>query len=256
MSDFFFDLYGGLPQAGPGDPTSTARALALMTGLPARPRILDVGCGPGRQTFDLADHPGATLVAVDHCAPYVEQVAAEAARRGLGARVEAIVGDMFDLAFPDASFDAIWAEGAIYIIGFDRGVREWRRLLKAGGYLAATELTWLRPDPPEEVRRFWAEAYPSMRDIETNLAAARPAGYETVGHFVLPESAWWGDYYGPLERRLASLRQRHAGDEKALRLLEDAQREIDLYRAYPSYYGYVFYVLRRGEEGEADRPPA
>ena len=47
---FFFEIHQGLPREGPGDFDSTRRALALLGGLPERPRILDIGCGPGMQT--------------------------------------------------------------------------------------------------------------------------------------------------------------------------------------------------------------
>ena len=53
VMEYFMDLYGDLPRAGPGDNGSTARALGMIKGLPAEPRILDLGCGPGVQTLEL-----------------------------------------------------------------------------------------------------------------------------------------------------------------------------------------------------------
>lgn len=46
---FFFEIHSNLPREGPGDTESTRRALSMMAGLPERPSILDVGCGPGMQ---------------------------------------------------------------------------------------------------------------------------------------------------------------------------------------------------------------
>src|SRR5262249_11799155 len=57
---------------------------------------------------------------------------------------------MSALDFPDASFDLIWSEGAIYVMGFAEGLRAWKRLLKPHGAIAVTELSWLGPDIPEE----------------------------------------------------------------------------------------------------------
>jgi len=42
-----FEVFEGVPRGGPGDPESTRRALVMMTDLPAHPRVLDLGCGPG-----------------------------------------------------------------------------------------------------------------------------------------------------------------------------------------------------------------
>ena len=59
------------------------------------------------------------------------------------------------------------------------------------------------------------------------------------------ESAWWDDYYRPLEQNLAAFRQRHAGDRDAQELADQVQREIDMWHAYGDFYGYEFFVLRR-----------
>jgi hypothetical protein len=85
-----------------------------------------------------------------------------------------------------------------------------------------------------------------MADIETIVATLRASGYEPLGHFPLPDAAWWEDYYTPLEAKLPSLYDKYADDEDALRLLETAQCEIDMRRRFGTWYGYAFFVARRG----------
>lgn len=51
----------------------------------------------------------------------------------------------------------IWCEGAVYNIGFERGLNEWRRYLKKGGYLAVSENAWLTGKRPAEISDFWME---------------------------------------------------------------------------------------------------
>jgi hypothetical protein len=66
-----------------------------------------------------------------------------------------------------------------------------------------------------------------------------------VGDFVLPESAWWDDYYRPLEARLEELERTYAGDPVAERGLAAHRDEIAMYRQMSSFYGYVFFVMKR-----------
>lgn len=213
--ELFFELFSGLPRQGPGDSESTRRALALVPPLSRESRILDIGCGTGTQTLELARHTPASVVAVDFHAPFVEELARTAARLGLGDRVQACVGDMAHLGFPPRSFDLVWSEGAIFAIGFDAGLVAWRDLLRPGGHLAVSELCWFRPDPPRECADFFASEYPAMRDVAANREAAVRAGYELVGDFLLPSSAWWTDYYEPLGRNIEAFSARHAGEGEA-----------------------------------------
>jgi len=243
--DLFFELHRDIPREGPGDAASTRRAFAVMTGLPARPRLLDIGCGPGLQTIELAKISAGTILAIDTHQPFLDALALRAKQKGLADRISILNKSMLALDFEPGSFDAILSEGAIYIIGFERGLREWQPLLKKGGYLAVTELSWLKPAPPAEARTFWDVDYPGMQRLEENLAAIRNTGYREVSHFVLPESSWWDDYYTPLEKRILLMIEKYRDDEKALAFLRTSQREIDLYRKYSDWYGYVFYMLQK-----------
>ncbi|MFB3133964.1 MAG: methyltransferase domain-containing protein [Rhodothermales bacterium] len=241
--DLFFEIHRDLPREAPGSDACTARALAMAPPLPNDPHILDIGCGPGAHTLVLATQTGGHVTAIDTHQPYLDELTRRAEQAHLASRIRAQYGDMFALDFEDASFDLIWSEGAIYIIGFREGLAAWHRFLKPGGALAVTELTWLVDDPPDEARRVWQAAYPAMKHVEENVAILQEAGYTSLGHFPLPESAWWDHYYTPIEHRIAALRQRYQNDAEALAVLDEEQREIDLYRRYSSSYGYVFYIM-------------
>jgi hypothetical protein len=152
---------------------------------------------------------------------------------------------MRSLAKDEGPFDLIWSEGALFVMGFREGLATCHRLLAPAGGLAVSELAWLRSDPPADCQRFWADAYPAMTSIVDNLATIEGCGYEIIGHFTQPESAWWEPYYHPLEERLRSLRKRYAADAERLAVIESIQREIDVYRQYPTFSGNVFYMMRR-----------
>ena len=69
-------------------------------------------------------------------------------------------------------------------------------------------------------------------------------GAQTVGHFPLPASAWWDDYYRPLQDNVTAFRKRHHDAPDAQELAEQSQREIDIWHACSEFYGYEFCVLR------------
>ncbi|MCC0565756.1 class I SAM-dependent methyltransferase [Brevibacillus borstelensis] len=245
--EIFFDIHSNLPREGPGNNDSTRKAFSYVKNIPGDARILDVGCGPGMQTMELAKLSDGPITAVDTHQPFLDELARRAAEAGVSHRITPVNASMFALPFEPLSFDVIWSEGAIYIMGFGEGLRAWRPLLKSGGYLAATELCWLRDERPDEVERFWAEAYPSMKTVEQNLRIIAEAGYTLQEHFVLPDSAWWDDYYEPMCERISHLQDRYKNDRDALATLKEASREVELYRKYSSYYGYVFYVMQKSD---------
>lgn len=254
LMEFFYELFdASFPRLGPGDDYSTLHALDVLLSAkpkhtdepgPVKLRILDIGCGNGAQTLQLAKHIDGTILAVDNHQPYLDELQRRAEREGVSGKIQLYQRDMADLELAEGSFDLIWSEGALFIIGFREGLELCHRLLVPEGLLAVSELAWLRPDPPAECRQFFADVYPVMADIDTNLATIKSSGYEIVEHFALPESAWWEPFYDPLEDRLRSLREKYATDPKQIEMIDSAQVEIDMYRKYSSYYGNVFYLMK------------
>jgi SAM-dependent methyltransferase len=216
----------------------------MVPDLGAKPRVLDLGCGPGAATTLLAGRTGGRVAAVDLHAPFLNEVRDKAAREGVSSRVLPVHASMETLPFGAGTFDLVWSEGALYNVGFGRGLEVSREVLKPGGALAATEAVWLTPDPPAEVRAWWEAEYPGITGIGANIRAIEEGGFGLLGHFTLPARAWWA-YYQPIETRLATLRERHHEDPIALEVIDDAQVEIDMYRRFSHAYGYEFFVCRR-----------
>lgn len=239
----FFALHSGLPREGPGDRASTERALRLVPRLPAAPEVLDIGCGPGGQTIDLAELlPEARIAALDNHAPFLRDLERRASERGVAGRIRTMLGDMARLPFGPGSFDLIWCEGAAYIVGLETALATWQPLLRKSGAIALTEPVWLTGRPPERAATFWS-AYPAMRDRPAVLAVALDQGYRIAGDFVVDEAAWWTNYYGPIEARLADMERTQARDPEAAIVLQEAREEIECYRRHSDCYGYLFIVL-------------
>jgi len=242
----FFEVHAGLPRQGPGRNLYTARAFQMIP--PSeRGRILDIGCGPGTPTLELARLGAGPVIGIDTHLPFLHELVTRARAAGLGSSVSAVCASMENIPFPDGSFDIFWAEGSIYNIGFERGLRSWRTLLRPGGYGALHEAAWLRPDPPEEIREFWKAMYPGMTTVEECLRMIAACGYKKIAHFALPPEAWWEEYYGPLQENILRLRKRYEGDPRALAVLDEEALEVDMFRRYGDYFGAVFFIMRRGD---------
>ncbi|MCA9649221.1 MAG: class I SAM-dependent methyltransferase [Myxococcales bacterium] len=242
--EIFFEVYEPLPRQGPGSRASAARALALCRELPSSPRVLDLGCGAGGQTLHLAELSAGTIVAIDRHAPSIERLRVAAAARGLGERIQARVGDIGRPSHEPESFDLLWSEGALYNIGIEEALRLYHEPLRRGGYFVLTEAVWRREDPPPEPRQSFAE-YAGMGWARDVVAKIDASPWSLVDHFTLPDSDWWDDFYTPMERRIAELRDRYEGDAEALAVLDEIAKEPEMHRQHSGYYGYELFVLRK-----------
>lgn len=244
--DLFFQVHKGLPREAPGSDSDTRRAIALLPAMKT-PRILDIGCGPGGQTLELARQTAGTIIALDTHQPFLDELEARARQAGLVDKITIRNRSMFEMDFEPCSFDLLWAEGSVYIYGLKKALEDWSILLHKGGCIGITEAVWLKENPPEEVNAFWQSAYPEMRHLSEVLTLIPALGYELLGYFVLPESSWWDSYYNPMLARIDQLRNQYAGDSDALAQLDEEQREIDLYRRFHEWYGYAFFVMQKSE---------
>ncbi len=242
--EIFWEIHSDLPREGLETNASTQRAFELMHELSGAPELLDVACGPGMQTMELARLSGGHITALDFHKPFLEEVERRAAEAGIAARVATVHASMMDMPL-DGNFDAIWCEGAMYIMGPRAALTQWKRFLKPRGYIAFTEPCFLTDAPSSEVMKLWINDYPGMGNVENTKKIIEECGYDLLGHFTIPDSAWWHDYYTPQEARLKVLREKYRDVPEKLKAIEETQDEIDMHRKYSQYYGYVFVVQKR-----------
>jgi SAM-dependent methyltransferase len=245
--DLLIDLHLPNPRQGPGDDAQTALALRL-TGLdPAAPlQVADIGCGTGASTLALARLlPRARITAVDFLAPFLERLQQRCEAAGVADRVTAMEASMETLPLGDGQFDLLWSEGAIYNMGFENGVKSWRRFLKPGGMLVASELTWTTATRPPELQAHWAREYPEVGTASAKLGVLERHGYSPRGYFVLPETCWRDNYYGPLQAGFSDFLRRHGPSQAAQAVVAENEQEIALYEAHKAFFSYGVYIAQR-----------
>jgi ubiquinone/menaquinone biosynthesis C-methylase UbiE len=211
--------------------TYTRQAFQMLPAL-AAPAILDIGCGSGVPTLELARLSSGQITGVDIDQACLDELARKAEAAGYADRVKALNCSLFALEFPDESFDIIWAEGSIASIGFERGLKEWRRRLKPHGFLVIRD---------------------EIGNLRQKLQLIPKSGYKLLGHFTIAAATWWQEYYGPLENRIQELRGRYAGDPQALAVLAAEEREVEMVKRSPNRYASVFFVLQKNERAESLR---
>ena len=183
----------------------------LLPSLEAGMSVLDVGCGPGTITADLADRVGPTgrVTGLETGEAALAAARAEVELRG-ATNVDLVAGDVLALDVPDDSFDVVHAHQVLQHVDDPvRALAEMRRVCRPGGLVAARDsdysaFTWF-PEVAELDR--WLEVYLAVaraNDAEPDagrrlLSWARAAGLTdvTAGSstwcFATPaDRAWWG----------------------------------------------------------------
>jgi ubiquinone/menaquinone biosynthesis C-methylase UbiE len=201
----------------------TRRAFRILPEL-EKPRILDVGCGSGVPTLELAKLSDGEIMGIDIDQSLLDTLNRKIEKEGFSNRVKTEKCSLFELDFPDESFDIVWAEGVISIIGFERGLSEWRRLLRANGFLVVHD---------------------DIRNISYKLEKISSCGYRLVRYFSLPEKAWWKEYYKPLEIRIKELYTKYKNNADAPEILEKHQKEIDMVKRNPEEHKSAFFVMQK-----------
>jgi ubiquinone/menaquinone biosynthesis C-methylase UbiE len=189
-----------------------------------KPLILDIGCGSGVSTLELARLSQGNVIGIDIDEPAVDKFSRRIKEAGLTNRIQVMNCSMFDMDFPDESFDIVWAEGSIYAIGFERGLREWKRLLKAGGSMVVHD---------------------EQGNVREKLEQISNCGYELIGYFILSEETWRTEYFAPLEKLVNETRTKHRYDPSVLEEIQQAQAELDMYKKYPERNSSVCFVMKK-----------
>ena len=201
----------------------TQRAFYLLPPLD-RPRILDIGCGSGVPTLELARLTNGSITAIDVDQKVLDELSRKVADQGMGDRITILKRSLTNLDFSDNSFDIIWAEGSIAAIGFNRGLKEWRPILAPGRFLVIHD---------------------EAGDVDRKCKQVSAGGYDLLGHFTLSIDVWRDRYFDPLEKRIKALCRKYSGDTGALVGLKDARQEVSAFESRPERNCSAFFIMQK-----------
>jgi len=201
----------------------TKKAFQMLPQLD-KPRILDIGCGSGIPTIELARLSQGDVTGIDIDQPALDEFTRRIIEAGLDKRAQAVNCSMFGIDFADERFDIIWSEGSIYAIGFQRGLQEWERFLRPGGYMVIHDEQGNVNEKTEQVSR---------------------CGYELIGSFMLDEDIWWAEYFAPLEKLISETEARYTDEAKVLQGLQQALWEIEVFKKDPKRNSSVYFIMKK-----------
>ncbi|ABW29897.1 class I SAM-dependent methyltransferase [Acaryochloris marina] len=244
--ELLIDLHQHNDRQGPGGALETELAITLAALDRSRPlKIADLGCGTGASTLCLANKLNADIIAVDFLPEFIEILRRNAETCNLSQSIHPQVESIDNLTFAPNELDVIWSEGAIYNIGFEQGINDWRPFLKPQGVLAVSEITWLTDHRPNEIQSYWDAQYPEIDTASAKIKLLEKAGYVPLGYFVLPEHCWLDNYYHPLQSRFDKFLSHHAHSDDAQALVEAEKQEIEVFKQFKAYFSYGFYIARK-----------
>jgi len=244
--ELIVDLHKDAHQQGPGSENETKRALEL-TGIAKNKnlKIADIGCGTGSHTIVIAQNTNAQIVGVDLFPEFLDKLNDKANELGFQDRITTLAKSMEELHFANDEFDIIWSEGAIYNMGFEAGVKNWKDYLKTGGYLCVSEITWITDSRPKELEDFWIKEYSEMDKASSKINFLEDNGFTLAGYFYLKQDSWIKNYYEPIKERFSTFLERHNNSEMAKAVVKAYKTEIEDYQKYKDYYSYGFYIARK-----------
>ena len=186
------------------------------------PKILDLGCGSGLISLELAKLTDGIIHAIDIDPTLLDKLNEKVKKRNLLQKFRIQRINFLKNNFPNDYFDLIWEEGVVHIIGFKKSFKECNRILKRGGFLVLGQ---------------------SIKLMEKNEALINECGYELIKQLNWSKGCWWNEFYGPLEIMIKEI---HEGKKpnifENISIIED---EISWVKNHPDDSDCAHYILRK-----------
>ena len=187
------------------------------------PAILDIGCSTGVPALELAKLSDGTITGIDVDEKSIDIFKEKIKKRKLNDRVKAVRMSMLDMDFPKEAFDIVWFEGTIFVIGFEKGLLEWKKFLNKSGFIVIHD---------------------EFKDHDKKLSLIYKNGFDLLDCFMISSDVWGNEYYKPFENHIKKLFVRYKNDSEANKMLAKEQNEIDTFKKNPENNNSIFYITQ------------
>jgi ubiquinone/menaquinone biosynthesis C-methylase UbiE len=188
------------------------------------PRILDIGCGTGVPTMELARLSNGEVLGIDIDKNVLKKLDAKIKKVNLCNRVSTQCCSIVDMHFPNGYFDIIWAEGSVFVLGFKKSLKQWQRFLQPGGFCVLHD---------------------EAGDLSKKLHMIPRLGYNHIDHLLISSDIWWKEYYEPLQKKIHQVRDKNQGDAEAIAFIDARQAEIDTFKKNRKANESVYIILQK-----------
>ncbi len=108
-----------------------------------------------------------------------------------------------------------------------------------------SEVTWLRKNPPEAIKKYWTDAYPEIDFTSAKVKQMEKAGYEPIATFALPEYCWMENFYKPMIPLFDKFLEQQKYSASAKEFVKEMKEEISYFQQYKEFYSYTFFIGRK-----------
>ncbi len=188
------------------------------------PYILDVGCGSGVPTIELAKISNGHVTGIDIDESLLEILQKKIKDEGLNNHVNLINKSITAIDFSKESFDIIWTEGAAFVIGFENSIKNWRKYIKPNGFLVLHD---------------------DIKDKTKKLRLIDKYGYMLTAQFDLPFEIWWNEYYAQLEKLVLKYWNKFQNDSELKKEIESDQNQVNMCKSTPKVISSFYVIIQK-----------
>ena len=250
-TEFLGRLYRGAERRAPGS-DDISRRIAVLCGLTAGARVLDLGSGAGPTARLLAKEHLCEVTCVDLDRQALDSLMEAARADGVAERIHPVQGDLRELDLPEAGFRCVLCEGSVRYLGasLEEAAKQVRRFLEPEGRLAITTAARVGRVLPTAVSGFYQSRGEQLLYPRELSAALERGGFEPLATEAFADSLV-DNYYRFVEGALERLADPDGGEP-----LAGLKREIEVFRREGgrTAVNIVLLAARRKEPGERPRP--
>lgn len=188
-----------------------------------KPQNLDIGCGTGIPTLELARLTNGEIIGIDIDQDALNILENKIQQQDLSDRIKIFNRSVYDTKFEDEMFDIIWEDGVIHLLDLKRALTECNRLLKINGYLISGEAN------------NWANK---------KLKHFPKFGFKLMNKIPWAENCWWKEYYAPLEKKIDVLRKNYDNIDN-IKQIKQIINEIEMVKKNPTGFECTTYIFQK-----------